>query len=371
MKILFTDLLCPKGHMDTNKYFVETLSNMRYKIDILWQEHYMKKEVTKWIANETVTRFFGIRDSLYRYSNKLDIRTKNLVKLRTLQKHLTENEYDFCYISSFETVSMGFINKFKLPVILHAHNNIEEIRNSTVKRVIFMRLHKKNIALLTYEPFMKEYLESIGFVGNSFCLRHPIDKSKIDEVSLPLEDKELSEFVTNSNRLVFGPSLSNDEELLENLKTIPNSATIKSKLLIRTKRAEYKSDNIFLYNRRLSSGDYSTLFSIASAILLALPKDYFRTSGVLFDSFAFEKPCIIPSNSPSLTYYSDTYPDVFFSYENFQSLMSIINTSCFTVNTNYFKGIDEKYSERNLRIDFSDVIQRLKLNRVTDFSGNS
>jgi len=76
-------------------------------------------------------------------------------------------------------------------------------------------------------------------------------------------------------------------------------------------------------------------------------------------------------NCPSLIYYSQTFPDVFFSYDNVQSLISIINTDCFIVNSYCFEGISEKYSERNLRRDFSDVIQRVNSNRVPDYSCSS
>jgi len=299
MRVLYLDLLSPKGHKSLNKIIVGLLKELAF-VDISWNEGYIEDESFLSAVN----------------------------KIKWILKSININSYDLIFISSYETISfaLAWPRKLKSRVVILNHNNLDELKD-LLKKFFFKRI-PKYAEHIVFEKYMKEYIiENIRVPNKIWVIHHPVDLGKVQDYQR-LSNSKISNTNVINSKLIFAPSGSNDENFISQLINLQKeegflNSTIFS-LLIKSKQDEYQDNHLIVSKRYFSYEEYLMYLGNASLLLLPYPKDFkYRMSAVLFDAFVFKKS-IIASSIPLFRYFVNKYPFIGKVFNNVQEFKEIV-----------------------------------------------
>ena len=298
MKILFIDNSTSWGHANFNRIHLKALGAISDNLDVAIRKnpHFDYNTI---IEKSNINTIFYFRNgNNFFLKSKLLWRLYSIIQLWYLYLRYPINKYDAIIVSAYDPLVMyfgGVNNKF----YLINHNNISQLGNK-LKCFITKKLSCK-CTHIVFSQNMKDGL--IKYVPNAKveiiphgCISNKIRKNK-------------QSTITNSSKIIFCPSTAyadkkliheilSDKEVHEYIHQNNIHIIIKSKEAV-----SYTCKNIQIINYYLPSEKYNELFLNSYAILLLYSKEFkYRTSGVLFECFAHNKP-VIASNIASFKEY--------------------------------------------------------------------
>lgn len=303
-RVLYLDLLSPLGHINLNVSLIEMMSQLA-SIDVCCKEDYLSDKINKYTK-----RRYNIPSGYYTHSSKSDYRLKNIWIIMWVLRNVPLLSYDIVFVSSYETISFS-IAWPTIPstrtIVLH-HNNLDELA-SKVKRFFFSRLVRK-VEHMVLEEHMKDYLMKQVVPHKSVWLvHHPMPSGcPASYPSVPLIS------VTKDKGLAFAPSSSNDEHFVEHLVELRRTGRFlersSTRLVVKSKRVQFRDDRLIVVPGYLPSSEYTRLFQSAKIIILPYQQSFqHRTSGVLIECLYYGKP-FLGTDIPLIRNYIARYPGI-------------------------------------------------------------
>lgn len=328
MKVLYIDPFSSPSHANFNRMHIEAIRSLTKDIHFVFKENYWKEVDVQ--ASEVC---YAIPASYFgKNKGGLINRFFMCLVLWKIRQSVPLRKYDKIIFAAYEEISL-FFAFYKVPLYLINHNNISSLNNS-VKRFFFKCISKRNTHIVL-EPYMKDYLKSIGI-------------QKVEVVRHGLIPPYLaSSFQINTTllhkRFLFSPSMQSvDTEFME--KMINDESFIKYLearnlyVVLRSKILHSSSPNILVLSHYMSKEEYIAYFLNAEAILLFYPKSFrYRVSGVLLEAISCRKS-VLMSNI-----------EVFRQYE------SLFGTNAYFATPNQLmQCLDWALKVENREISFSD-----------------
>lgn len=280
MRILYADLICPLGHVFYNNIQIASISS-RYDVDFVFQKGYAGNLNIP--DGSTVFEYHAFADKKNVVINAISYRLYMISYQNYVSKVAREGNYDIIFISSFETLSFCVSLPYKTRVIAICHNNIDYIKTSRVKRVLFQRTSKE-----VYFVVLNKASDSYF---NSIKVRHFL----AGHGTILLEKNEICQ------NIIFMPV--NDCPDLEVLNYLQGEDFLnflsKSDLRICIKEKYIKVDhpNIIKLKNYLPQTEYDSLMSTSMAVLLPYDENryMYRSSGLFYEAVGKRKNIIAPS----------------------------------------------------------------------------
>lgn len=337
MEILYFNALYQQGHRYMDKKNIYNLSCIS-KLTVL--------EPRGWY-DETLENVVYYRSALKEKKNarRIDSWICALKNCREAAKLARKLGIDIIVFGEYELITIPIAIKFfprKAKIIVYNHNNVDQLENSAIKRLVINRL-KNKIYHCTLEPFIKEYLvEKYGLKEERiFVWPHPIER----------KDKYSGDSIIYD---CVGISNSNDGEIIKSIcDNEIKSGRIKEnglKVILRARGAE-KFDNGFLrtLNGWLSQEEYEEYFNRSRSILIPFPQSFkYRISGAVFDGL-INKKIVIGSDIPLMRYYSKKYPSLCFIYEKGNVLDAIIDAGKHQMNMDSYETFLKDHSDLSIQ----------------------
>lgn len=299
MRILYIDNTDNKGHVNFNMIHMKAISDTQNNIvDAVFNyKFYSKYHISDSIEN--ISLFFLPSVLCCSFKSKLLWRLNSVFQLWYIYLRFRIVKYDLVVLSVYDPIVLffaGYTSRF----IIFNHNNISHLSNSL--KLFFTKLISKKCLHLVFNEDMRLGLKTY------------ISNAKIRVISHGCIDPYISENgvkkLFENKKVIFCPSTSsvdpdfihallNDRRLNEFLLVQNIQIVIKS-----TKHKYNENENVTFLSRYLTDREYQNLFCNSLAILIPYCDTFkYRTSGVLFECFANNKP-FIASKIPSLEIYS-------------------------------------------------------------------
>ena len=278
----------PLGHADLHNFIIkDVFPHFNDYYYMLERTLYEKTIADYGISKDLPVVFFpDIKIKMHRISLWISY----FMKMRFIADFIQRNNIACVYFLSYDTLALSWYRR-KLEntkIILMNHDNIARFDKNIARR-FFMKRLKECIHVLycgAEEPASRFLLpKRLGF-RKVITLEHYIDDSRKITIH--------KRFTANSV-ILYAPSTSNDDtKIMRVLDSQANSQMIiKAKVRERT-FAKYQNK----YGKNLFSGylpntEFEKDMNNADFVLLPYPDDYnYRTSGILFDAIAYEKPVL-------------------------------------------------------------------------------
>lgn len=344
-KLLVVDPLSPIGHSKYNFKMLGLLSQIG-EVTLAIKEGYwsneqleqMKDIQIKYIPEKYFNENQGVNKIMV--FHKLRYRLLCLQTLNWVKSNFNFCDYDKIIFLSFETITMFLFTQCKnYNFYLINHNNISEILESKIKRILYARFSKSTTQIVL-EPFIKNFLESMG-INNRICIvRHPLTQyNKFDDFGLSTDKK-----------YVFAPGGYNDEGFIREL--IKKEAQINKKVHIVIKSSEqiYEGDNITVYKKWMPFEDFIKYNLNCTAYLIPFSNEFnYRVSNIIFDGFSRRKQVYLMRNN-TLQYYGDTY---------LKTIKMFTNLDEFLISLDKIKADEELESDECLEYMDASIIDEL------------
>ena len=291
-KVLFIDPIFQKGHVGFNQIYIKSLQEQKADIDYIFVKGY-EEEIH--IDKE---RIIYLSPSFHKKGNRFDSilnRIAYVITLFLLRYKVRFSDYDLILFSSFEEISFYFSGIRNVCLINHINAN--KSTKSSIKRFFLKKVLQYNTCIV-FDEITKKYLETLGGM-NLIVKPHGL----FNPVSSKNAKKNLDYNLNNKDYdyMIFSPS-SNSSDYLFIKEVINNSSFVTFLenhriLMVLKGNYESKSKNVVVIDYYLSQEAYYNLFTRSNLILIAYPESFkYRTSGVLFECFANNKPCLVKSN---------------------------------------------------------------------------
>lgn len=352
MKVLYVDITSPIGHKNYNYRILSFISKMA-DVDVAFKKDYLIE-----FDKESINKIFSIPKEYFPdnlHTSKMGSRLFKIVyrlnyykSMKCIEEIIKKNNYDIVFFSSIEVISfcLSTLNpKTKYVFVDHA---ITEIEKNKTKRFFWKRINK-NIDVIVMENYIKDFLENKIGIRNKVCLlKHPLPdiehykSSKSDEIN---------------EKFIYAPSGSNDEEFVNYL--LKNENLIKDfKIVIKSKKINYNSPNLYIFNSRISESEYYNLMLNCSFVLLPYDDDYnYRVSGVFYEAIQFDKMVLLNSNN-SLEFYAERYPNTVLKYNGYTGFINTIkNLKDVEVDNEEIEQIKEEYSDKAIKNQLKSIFQ--------------
>jgi hypothetical protein len=345
MKILYIDFLSPVGHKNYNFSLLDNFLELNIKIDAVFKKGYLNEYKNKNHLNKTInipSKFFPSNNCfndglLY----KIFYRFNLYREMKWINNIITENDYDLIFFSSIEIISFC-LNSYNINTrCVFVDHAIGEIDRNKTKRFFWKNINSK-IEPIVMEDYIKQYLKDDLKVKNKiWILPHPLPS--ID----PMETKE--------EEIIFGPSGSNDEKFISFL--INNCSLIKKyKIIMKSNETEYESNNLLIYNKRISQEKYYDLMSKSKIIILPYKNNYnYRVSGVFFEAVKFKKHILIHKNN-TLEYYKTKFPRIVSVFSDFDNFFELLNEIDLRNQNEDFNKALKTHSKINIRNKLKNIL---------------
>lgn len=306
-KVLFIDPILQKGHVVFNEIYIKSLLQEGVELSFVFT-----KGFDKCIDIPNIKCVYQIPKILFKYNlGTFGNRLCYLIALILIRLNVKFNTYDKIIFSSFEEISFFFSGIENTYVINHI--NISKM-DSKVKYFFLKKVLQKNTCIVFDNAIKGKLLSQGNFkvIVTPHGLPKPYQEtpSNLNEIDPRLEGKKFDHYIfspsDNSSDSVFLANLLEDETVIDFLKNKNILLTIKGNYTI-------KHDNIVVINAHLPKEIYSSIFLKSTIILIAYPDTFKnRVSGVLFESFANNKPCVVRDNKMLVSYVDHFCYDPYF-----------------------------------------------------------
>lgn len=286
-KILYIDLLSPKGHKKFNELNIKALSSV-FDVTIVARENFIDSRQPDYI----------IPKSFFKSHNIINYRINELKKINWIIKKVKNfDKFELLLLSSYETISFSLKSRTLTNVVskvaVFNHNNLDELDTSLIKKFFFKKIEKR-VVHSVFESYFKEYLlNDIKINNNIIVLPH-----LVEEISF------FSNFDLDNINVFIPTKNYNTNYINKILNNCPRNIvfTIKSDTFF--KQENIKSEPYFEEN------EYNQIFNSSNLILLPSKIEYnYRVSNIIYECFSFSKPCFTFENKFS-KYLNDKYPNV-------------------------------------------------------------
>ena len=309
MKVLFFNCVYRPGHLFFDSKLLGFLSSVTNKLIVL--------QPANWFNIENINISYIDCELRQNKKTKLKrlstwIRSATNV-IRALPK-ISNEKPDCVVVGEYELSIFSFVFPLLLmrckKIILVQHNNIDQLTNSKIKRMLFS-LYKNKVYHCVLEPFIKDYIVGEYNIIDSriFCWPYPIGETT--------DDPRMN---TCKQYNIIGLSQSNDENQIEELIKLEEEQKVfeknKLRVLLKSKRNEYDDGYLKVLKGWICDEDYQRYYNSANSVLVAFPPSYqFRVSATLIEAFAKHLP-VIGADIMLINYYHKAYPDICMIYNS-------------------------------------------------------
>lgn len=343
-KILYIDPFYQTGHSDFNNGYIKALRETGATLHFVVVKGY-EKHLN--IAEDEV--LYKIPAFLERTDfGGLGNRICHLIALFLIRLKIRFSDYDKVFFSNFDEISFYF-SGIKNAIVV-PHINISESSNK-VKSFFLNKVLQKNTCI-AFNQSISDYLSQKGnykIMEQPLGLPEPI-RSK-QKANFAAKEQQLINDLSAYNKILFSPSAqSSDTEFIQ--KLIDDAAflaMLKNENIAFVAKGNFTSqnENIIMINYYLSTDLYQYLFLKSDCILLAYPESFqYRVSAVLFECFANNKRCLVPSTEVFKSYEKHFCYQPYFSNAN----DLIKRLDAFNIDKQFYKNT------KDLQPDFSDLL---------------
>ena len=344
-KILLIDQLSPEGHVNYDKFWIKSLTNLKVEYTFVGKKSFLDKlcipnNVNKLEIPERYYKNIGHKHIIIREYALFKI-------LNYVKRALNLKYYDKIIFLSFENFSLFFsFNFHKNNIYAILHNNLRQVNNSKVLKVL--RYLSKKINLISLDYYIQKGLDSIGI--NTKVIIHPLVK-----ISESINSEK------NNKVVLFSPSISSTDQTFIN-DVINNKEILKIleekeiEIIFRSKSINYNSNNIKVISSYLNENEYRKLLKEADYLLLPYEKNFnYRISGVLLEGISLNKKMIIPKYNDLKYFLSFNKETIlgFFDLNDFKSLLEELDENIGVVN---YEEIKKIYSDENMQKGIINII---------------
>ena len=276
-----------------------------------------------------------------------------------IKKNIELSDYDgilFAYTEAITfRLTMNRLNTKRQKVMFIDHE-IGSTVNSKIKLWFFTGINK-DYTFLAFEDYIKDYLKDVVKLQNPISVvRHPLPKlDKLDEVHTDAIEKS-----DKKNLILYAPANSNNEDFIRFLFEHRDELSSDIRIVIKSKLIAYEDEKLKIFNENISDDEYKRQMRKCDAVLINYGQNYnFRTSGVFFEAVAYRKPIVLCVNN-TMRYYSETYPEIVFPFENAEDFMNrqnIIREGIKLVHKSVFDKIIKDYSDNEINYSIETVIR--------------
>jgi hypothetical protein len=306
MKILYIDYLSPQGHINFNRIQIKALLELNHNVCCVSKEGYCDLlAIPQAVPCLAIPNhlYIGDKQRLFRFL----FRIKSIQQLLFIKEHIDFSDYDAVIFAAYDPLSLFFF-RIKKNTYIFNHNNINQY-NNIIKRW-FVRHLPSHYIHIVFDNNMQQRLVQYN-IHNIKIVAHgynaPFELSNIGLDSLSQIDKRIN---NNEYSIIVSPSSNSLDNnlLIQIFKNIEfNQYLTNNKILFIVKgnpiENEINNENIIFINRRLTDLEYTCLFTKSKIILLLYNENFnYRTSAVLFECFANNKPCLTSNNAVISSY---------------------------------------------------------------------
>lgn len=319
-KILFLDFSFFRGHHNLNVKFLEIFCK-RYEVQVISKKGYYSALDKLKLRNVNF-----IEPNLFFIDNKhgpLIGRFKiAIIMLITTLKLRKGKEKTF--IVGYEHITFGLLGRFfwnNNTYLLH-HQNIDELKNK-IKYKVF-NIYKNKVNHVVLDQFITKYLQETIEIDKEkiFYINHPISHGY--KTVVEYQDVEFNKII------IVGLSGSNDEKKIENLIKESKSGRFNIsnnfKLVLKSKKFYFKSENLIVFNEYLAEEAYDNYIKNAFGFLLLFSNDFnHRMSGTLIDALK-NKRIVFGADIPCVRVFNERYPKICHIISDFNDIEKIANS---------------------------------------------
>ena len=327
-KVLLIDQLSPEGHINYDKFWINSLDNLKIEYTFVGKESFLDK-----LEIPNNVQKLKIPNNYYKNIGHKNIIIRELALykiLKFIKNSLSLESYDKIIFLSFENFSFFFSFPFhKNNVYNVLHNNLRRIGDAKVLKIL--KYLSKKVNLVSLDTYIQDGLNRIGICTK--LVTHPLVKFS--------ENITLKE---NERILLFSPSISSTDQAFIN-DVINNEEILKIleekniEIIFRSKNINYSSETIKVISEYLSENEYQKLLKEADYLLLPYEKNFnYRISGVLLEGISLDKKMIIPK-------YNDLKYFLSFNKEGILGFFDLVE----------FKKLLEKLDKNSNMIDYEDI----------------
>lgn len=336
MKILYFDIWSPKGHKTFNNIHLKALNQIG-DVYTVFKEEYFKFDYPRVIPFLEIPDSFYVKNHGYYYT-----RFKLSGMIKWAWKKISSEKWDYIILSSYDPFALFISQKFKNSIVID-HNTLD-LLDSKIHGLPLRHL-SRNVRHVVFNNAMKNKMIENG-IKNVSIVPHGFLPMNVEKLSLEEEKEILQRYsLTTSDKVIFLPSLStatNDllGEYIYNSNFNEFLKQHRLKLVTKSIVKRESLSNVIIINGYLTNKDYNYLFLHSSCNVLLYSADFkYRTSGVLNECFANNKPCII-SDCPSLKEYLPFFNNDNCVFRNSEELKKSIITVIGWANGSYYKNLD-------------------------------
>lgn len=358
MKILYIDLTSPTGHKNYNLNLINIMVKIA-TVDVMlpWKYIDFKKEGININKHYVIDEKFIPEKIRKTCNNQLIGRIRTITQQISLLKKVIkiQHSYDLIFFSSVEIISFSLTSRSFIKPTFFVDHAIYTTEYSKVRRFFWKKINFK-VYPIVMECYIKDYIkDNLKIKNKLFLVPHPLPCVS--------QDVRLNDSKNSNEIIIFGPAISNDDVFLDNLIKKSNFIPNNIKIIVKSKKQNYKNQNLFVYNTHISEEMYTNYLNECDYILIAYPDEYnYRTSGVFFEAVAFQKKVILNLNNTLKDYflrYSEIivgfsgYDDFFESLKDLRKKDTYSNTS--------FEKIQADYSDETIMEALLDVFKKTKI----------
>jgi hypothetical protein len=241
-----------------------------------------------------------------------------IAQYRFIKQIIKEGEqFDKIFFSSVDIFSFSIATRSSQikSNLLFVDHGIFHLKEKTT-RFAYRYFLASQINIIALEEYIRDYLFENHIKNRIKVVHHPVPKMKANYFCSPMSDKQIS---------IFAPSTSNDEQfisyLLEKVNRIPKNV----KIFIKSKRQQYRSSNLIIFNERINTSDYNHIFDEADFILIPYEDNYnYRTSAILFEALNLEKKVLLRNNN-TLRHYFDNFKKAVGTFNTVDELIVLLS----------------------------------------------
>ena len=317
-------MLSPVNHKKFNDKVIEQFGLVA-DIDFLSRLSY---------KNNSVDNYFFKKRNFF--SNKVLNKLEHFLNMFYVKKLFKKNRYDALYFLTYDTISSGIFFKLffdkSAPILIHEHKNIDELRNSFLKRLIYKKFTVDYH--IVYEKYIGEFIKE-KYYKRYFIISHPFYNIDIN-------------ISRDNDNQIFSPSSRINQKDKRKLIEICKKNNIKLFL----KDSFDKREKNIIQKKRFKN--YYELMKSSKFIFVANNFEN-RSSGVVYEALSMNKT-VISIKDKFMIEMKKKYPKNIFIIDDINELPFLIKNKINSKNISNFRNNN---SDENIIIQYRNLVDKL------------